>query len=193
MPHDVNMHARRGDLHAERTLLIYNIPPNASKEDVHKLFSFDFETYINTTDVGDDNTKSAYLTFCSMQKCNAAYGLSQTGSQEHIIEGRLLVIVRASDEYIVPADSGFASEDEQDEEEEEDEDMQDGQDDEDDNMNDGQDDEDDNVEDNKDKNDVYEEYGNQTDDVDMLDTTSGDEENYYSENDGYSSPSDDED
>ena len=96
----------------------------------------------------------------------------------------------APDEYIVPADSGFASEDEQDEE---DEVMQDGQDDEDDNMNDGQDDEDDNVEDNKDKDDVYEEYENQTNDVDMLDTTSGDEENYYSENDGYSSPSDDED
>lgn len=95
----------------------------------------------------------------------------------------------APDEYIVPADSGFASEDEQDEE---DEVMQDGQDDEDDNMNDGLDDEDDNVED-KDKDDVYEEYENQTNDVDMLDTTSGDEENYYSENDGYSSPSDDED
>lgn len=95
---------------ARRTLLISRIPPNASEEEVQKSLSFGFDTFIDMMPLGSASTKKAYLTFWSEMHCDAARALANA-FQNHIIEGQLLDVDYAS-YYIVPIDSGFASEDE---------------------------------------------------------------------------------
>lgn len=95
----------------------------------------------------------------------------QKGFKEHVIQGRLLDIGHAPSWYVIPADSGFASDDEHD--------------DDDDHKNDEDDEEEVN------ENDVQGNEGIDVGGSGMVDTTSDDEENYYCGNDGYSSSSSD--